>query len=216
MDAESDPLSMEPLARIRQTVEGCWHKGCLFHHLPLLPTPQVDFSLRGKAAGQARWSLVPAARKGSPHNPVHQLDHHRPHLSLRFNREAYDLAPDWVLQQTVPHEVAHLITRLRWGTSVRPHGPEWQSVMRDCFGLVPKRTHSIPLTAARRVAARFRYVCACREYQLTRIRHHRILRGQQGYACPHCRAPLRHSPTPADPTGHTLPAEGQWPPEYRR
>ena len=71
----------------------------------------LRFDLHGKCAGQA----------------LYERDAHgRVALSLRINREAYDLAPAHVLHETIPHEIAHLICFL--GPRVRSHGPEWRRV----------------------------------------------------------------------------------------
>lgn len=61
------------------------------------------------------------------------------------------------IEQTVGHEVAHLIQRVVYGTTkvqpktqkivkIRSHGPEWQEVMVK-IGLPPARTHSYDLAS---------------------------------------------------------------------
>lgn len=139
-----------------------------------LPDASVDFSLRGRCAGQAR-----VARNGQ--------------TCLRINQQllAENLAD--FLVNTIPHEVAHLI--VNWQARKRrqrprPHGPEWQAVMQDCFNLEAQRCHSYRTTPARVVPRPFLYSCHCREHRLTNIMHSRISRSYQAL-CRACKTPLK-------------------------
>ncbi|MDO3376859.1 SprT family zinc-dependent metalloprotease [Geoalkalibacter halelectricus] len=161
--------------QIREAALAALEKARRFYGLEEPVRVEIDCSLRGKMAGQAGWRVRRVGAK------VAATD-----FRLRFNLEAYHLHPEEMLTDTVPHEVAHLIVAARFGPGCRPHGPEWQAVMRDCFGLNPKRTHSLPLTAARRVERDFIYACKCREHRLTSIRHQRIRRGKTLYRCNSC------------------------------
>jgi SprT protein len=136
-----------------------------------LPEIPVRCDLRGKCAGQVR----------------HQLDGS---LVIRYNLGMATLQADDFIAQTVPHEVAHVVTWLLHGHKVRPHGKEWQSVMRF-FGQDSSRCHefAVPATGQRR-QQRWDYVCDCREHQLSTTRHHRALQGQQ-YQCRLCNTMLR-------------------------
>lgn len=139
-----------------------------------LPEPSVDYSLRGRCAGQAFID-----RNGLP--------------GLRINQKLLEDNLDDFLKQTIPHEVAHLA--VQWQTfktrqRVKPHGQEWQSVMRDCFGLEPTRCHSYQTTPARVVARSFLYRCQCRQHLLTNIMHKRISRSLQAL-CKSCKGPLQ-------------------------
>jgi SprT protein len=138
-----------------------------------LPAAAIDFSLRGRCAGQAR--IEPSGQ-----------------TCLRINCQLLIENRDDFLNNTIPHEVAHLVVnwpyrnrRLR----PRPHGPEWQAVMKDCFGLKPVRCHNYQTTPARVVHRPFLYACSCREHRLTSIIHKRITRSSQAF-CKACRTPL--------------------------
>ena len=141
-----------------------------------IPTPEVRFDLRGKAAGQVRLAQ----------GKIWQI---------RYNRLLLAREPDAYLIQTVPHEVAHLVAFAIHGQRIRPHGREWQVVMRH-FGAEPRRCHDFAVDdlAARRLR-RFDYHCACRTHQLTSTRHHRIQAGQR-YTCVACQALLLPGPLP--------------------
>ncbi len=139
-----------------------------------LPGAMIDFSLRGRCAGQAR-----IERNGQ--------------TCLRINRQLLIENLEDFLSNTIPHEVAHLVVNWPYRNRrqrPRPHGPEWQAVMKDCFGLEPVRCHSYRTSLARIVPRPFLYACNCREHRLTSIMHKRISRSSQAL-CKACRAPLR-------------------------
>lgn len=167
---------------IRCAVMQSWQQASEFYDLGSLPLPEIDFSLKGRAAAQAGWRISP--RRGTRLAAK---------LRLRFNLQAYAAHPAEMLNETVPHEISHLIVVLLWGAGCRPHGDQWQQVMRDCFGLKPQRTHSLPLKPTRTLSRDFVYACACRNHYLTRIRHGRIERGQSTYRCKDCGDILRRS-----------------------
>lgn len=127
--------------------------------------------LRGKAAGQVAW------RQGE--------------TRIRYNLDMAERQPEAFIQQTIPHEVAHVVTRLLY-PKARPHGPEWRSVMAYLGITEPQRCHSFHTanTPSKR-QRRWPYRCACRDHQLSSTRHNRIQRGQSRYLCRHCGNPLR-------------------------
>jgi SprT protein len=138
-----------------------------------LPEASIDFSLRGRCAGQAR-----VDRNGE--------------TSLRINRQLLWDNHDDFLTNTIPHEVAHLV--VHWQARKkrqrpRPHGSEWQAVMLDCFGLEPKRCHSYQTTPARIVPRPFLYACNCREHRLTSIMHKKLSRSYRAL-CKACKTPI--------------------------
>lgn len=139
-----------------------------------LPQPkfEVRFDLRGQSAGQLR-----------------RYDDGR--LVIRYNLPMALLQPQAFEQETVPHEVAHLVTWLCHGRRAKPHGTEWQTVMRF-FGVdQPSRCHSFnPATTSTRQQRRWRYQCDCQEHELSSVRHKRASRGQV-YVCRKCQAELR-------------------------
>lgn len=139
-----------------------------------LPPAILDFSLRGRCAGQARI--------GQDARPL-----------LRINLQLLAENLEDFLSVTIPHEIAHLVVvwqARRRRTRPPPHGPEWQAVMRDCFGLEPVRCHTYQTTAARVVPRPFIYGCTCREHPLTQLMHNRIRRAGSA-TCRRCRTALR-------------------------
>jgi len=139
-----------------------------------LPEAVIDFTLRGRCAGQAR-----VERNGR--------------TFLRINLELLTNNLDDFLKQTIPHEVGHLV--VNWQARKkrqrpRPHGPEWQSVMRDCYNLQPVRCHTYQTTPSRIVPRNFLYRCNCREHRLTSIMHNRMSRRYRAL-CKSCKTHLR-------------------------
>jgi SprT protein len=153
-------------------------KHCLAQATPWLrgmgratPRVRVLCDLSGKAAGKVSWQ---AGRL-----PL-----------IRYNLAIARHQPDDFLKETVPHEVAHVLCHLVYPRA-RPHGPEWQDIMRN-LGAAPKRCHSFEIPEATTIKRqrRWLYRCSCREHQLSSTRHYRVLRQESSYRCTSCGGPL--------------------------
>lgn len=152
------------LACIEQKVKECITKANrFFGHAFSMPT--YNFKQRGKAAGTA----------------------HLQRNELRFNAFMYQQRPDEFLNSVVPHEVAHIIVYQIYGLSVRPHGKEWQAVMRKVYNLSPDRTHTFDVPPPKQS---FQYQCDCQTHQFTKLRHNKTLRGTE-YICKRCHCILK-------------------------
>lgn len=143
--------------------------GCAFESLPVL------FDLKGRMAGMYRVM--------------------RGERVVRFNPWIFAKYPEDSMGVTVPHEVAHYVTDMLHGfENIRPHGPEWQEVMRH-FGVDPDEAviHRLDLTGIPiRRQRRHPYRCNCRTHQLSGVRHGRIVRKSARYFCRRCGADLVH------------------------
>jgi SprT protein len=136
-----------------------------------LPGIDILCNLRGQSAGQVRW---PA----------------RGRVQIRYNLAMAQQQPEAFERETVPHEVAHVVTKVLH-PNAKPHGPEWQAIM-SFFGVDPKRCHDFtPAESPSRRQRQWRYRCDCREHQLSTTRHHRDQRGQSRYHCRECGGELR-------------------------
>ncbi len=132
----------------------------------VLPALEVSFDLKGQAAGQMQL-------RGKQ-------------MRLRFNPALMAQNRDHFIRTAVGHELAHAVAALVYGRKIKPHGREWQSIM-VLFGLEPERCHDYDLSRVKvRRLQRFRYRCACREHELTSIRHRRIQSGERSYICRAC------------------------------
>lgn len=130
----------------------------------------IRFDLTGKAAGMA---LFPS--RGTP--------------VIRYNALLLAENRDDFLKRTVPHEVAHIVARRRFGKKIKPHGAEWRQVMH-LFGAEASRCHNYDVSRSiRRTLKRYPYRCDCTTHQLSSIRHNRVKRGQI-YRCISCKQPL--------------------------
>ena len=81
----------------------------------------VYFDLKGRAAGMYKITLG--------------------NRQLRFNPYLFARYFEENFQNTIPHEVAHYLVDVIYGTNmVRPHGKEWKNMMQ-LLGAEPLRTH---------------------------------------------------------------------------
>lgn len=143
-----------------------------------MPMPTCSFDLRGKTAGKA-WT----ARKGA--GAAGQAV-----LHVQLNSVLFQENVQGFLQDTIPHEVAHLVTRRLYGRAVASHGPEWQHVMRT-LGVSPERTHSYDVSNSAVASRLYRFSCACRTFELTPRKLRSALQGLR--ACRQCKTPLTYA-----------------------
>ena len=137
---------------------------------------EIRFDLRGKAAGQAR---IRAAGR----------------YLIRYNLELLKRGGVDFLEQTVPHEVAHVLAYHRHGRDIRPHGAEWKAIMRQ-LGAEPTRCHDYDVGGlGARQLHYFDYHCGCMLHRLSSIRHNKVAKGQR-YLCRRCGEPLQPGPRP--------------------
>lgn len=133
---------------------------------PALRMPSISCRLKGRTAGTAD-----SARQ-----------------RLRFNWQLLSENRQHFLSQTVPHEVAHWVVMEvveRAGRHrVKPHGPEWQQVMTNLYGVMPDVTHRMDVTAASPMP--WAYGCACdAPHYFSHRRHANACRGHR-YRCRRC------------------------------
>jgi SprT protein len=127
--------------------------------------PEIRYDLRGRVAGQ---------RNGK---------------SLRFNLDLLDddATHSEMINQVVPHEVAHWVQRILYPDS-QSHGYEWAEIMH-VLGVPAKRTHSMAVKPARVHKRPYIYACNCREFNITPLLHRKMQNGQRRY-CRNCRGYL--------------------------
>jgi len=138
--------------RVREIYELAESKG---YRVPEYRYTATD--LRGRAAGQACYNRESEV------------------ADIRLNLEAAKLDMRHMLEDTIPHEVAHIIA-FHNGTD-RGHGRVWRSICIDLGGS-GERCHSIGLTPARKVN-RFKYITSNGgEVVLTSVRHNKLQCGK--------------------------------------
>ena len=159
-----NPQSPSLHQHVIQRVEYCLNQASSQLQRPFT-MPIVSFNQRGRIAGSAwlhRWELR--------FNPI-----------LLADNEAV------FMQEVIPHEVAHLVTFACFG-KVKPHGKEWQHIMRSVFNLTPRTRHQLDTS---KVAATFLYHCGCQAHHLSLRRHNKVQRQQQRYQCRYCQQVLK-------------------------
>ncbi len=107
-------------------------------------------------------------------------------VQIRYNLAMALQQPEAFLRETVPHEVAHVVTKLLH-PKAKPHGPEWRSLMQYLGVTEPERCHRFTLTKGiERRQRQWFYRCTCREHLLSTTRHNRVQRNRAQYRCRFC------------------------------
>ncbi|MGX2965615.1 MULTISPECIES: SprT family zinc-dependent metalloprotease [Shewanella] len=135
-----------------------------------LKRPSVSFALRGRSAGTA----------------------HPTENRLRFNPVLLEQNLHTFTHEVVPHEICHLLCFQLHGKT-RPHGKEWQSLMRRIYGLAPRTTHSMDISSVK--PRTLLYQCGCGVVELSIRRHNKVVRGQAKYQCRRCGQLLSPQPS---------------------
>lgn len=132
-----------------------------------LPDPTISFNLKGGTVlGQARYG----AR----------------HFMIRINDLVSKKYLDDAINDTAPHEVAHLVAYKVYGRC-QGHGPNWQRIMRQ-FGLTPttKADASIDTLEFKIFKSKLEHVYYCSDRDCTHgmgtARHNKLTRGAT-YIC---------------------------------
>lgn len=144
-------------------------KACLTlaeqHFQRHFPLPQVSYQVKGLKAGVAYLQL----------------------WQIRFNPLLLLENTTTFIEQTVPHELAHLIVYACYG-DVRPHGKEWQFVMEQIFNVEAQIYHQFDVKNVQ--GQTFIYRCDCQTHYLSLRRHNKVLQQQSLYRCKQCHSHL--------------------------
>lgn len=153
-------LSSQYKTQIQEQVVSCYQLAQDYFSRPFT-LPEILFSQRGKIAGSARLQT-----NQLNFNPV-LLEDNLPHF----------------IQSVVPHEISHLLVYELYGR-VRPHGTEWQAIMRNVFNQPATTRHKMDVSKVE--GKTFNYRCACSTVALSIRRHNKVIRHQQQYRCRKC------------------------------
>lgn len=120
--------------------------------------PEIRIDLRGRAAGKVNSDFL-----------------------IRLNSEAVEKYPERIINDTLPHEIAHYIANKVF--SVRGHGLSWRSVCKVLGMKNVSRTHDMNLSS---VGDSFVYECSCRELNFSKRRHNNVVKRGMNYKCNFC------------------------------
>lgn len=129
--------------------------------------PTVSYDLRGKTAGWAHYT--------------------KNHIQLNIDLLWTDR--EQMINQTLPHEFAHIVSYKWYGNNGRGHGSYWKHTMRQ-LGLKPDRCHQMQ-TTPQRVTQKFDYHCDCRNFKIGLNRHKKMQSAKAKYYCKDCKSYLR-------------------------
>ncbi|AVX93361.1 SprT-like domain-containing protein [Pseudomonas psychrophila] len=182
-------LPVDEIKAIKERVTECLHLASA-HFGKIFPEIPVRFDLTGTRGGYYCFDECP---KTGRHTGYFQFNR----ALVRENLTEY-------LVQICPHEVAHYVSMNMWGKRIKPHGPEWKSVMIEAYNLEPARCHQMDTSKAAKRS--FIYTCGCRDHAFTKTKHNKVLRGY-GYKCRACSNPLvfKREEKPTEPNLSVIP-----------
>jgi predicted SprT family Zn-dependent metalloprotease len=119
-----------------------------------LPNIEIRYDLKGRAAGQA------GRRAGV--------------YFVRFNKEAMQVNWEHMVQETIPHEIAHIVAFAMPQLGATGHNSQWRAISQT-LGCKGARCHTMKLTPAkRRDIKRFVYEMDGKEF-LVGPKHHNLI-----------------------------------------
>lgn len=156
---------------------------CRKHYRNDIPTPPLKFVQLGRRAGVHHYKFNRLSNTAHSHE-------------LRINPDFFKKYYDDMLNNTVPHEVAHYIAVFLYGRHQGGgHGWRWREVMAVVGIKAAERCHQYDMEGVKVRAGKeapFKYSCRCDSpHMVTRTVHQRhqasVAIGKQGYKCTKCR-----------------------------
>lgn len=123
--------------------------------------------------------------------------------SIELSSKLFSLADDWEREDTIRHEVAHLVIAMKYADRcflpkrdrrrIMPHGDEWQA-MAVKVGAIPRACSKKieGSDAIRPNRRRFMKYCGCGEHPVTKTIARRMITGK--YSCGKCKRFLQDAP----------------------
>lgn len=136
---------------------------------PITP-PAVLFDLKGRTAGQAFYQSN----------------------KLRFNNDLLLRYKHQFIEETVDHEVAHLLAH-HINPDCQAHGDTWRWCMKVLGHTTAERCHDMVTNSARKVA-KFAYSCDCGDTHRVGSKKHKKIQAGINYTCRKCKARLTRTP----------------------
>ncbi|MDR1554730.1 MAG: SprT-like domain-containing protein [Campylobacteraceae bacterium] len=95
------------------------------------------------------------------------------------------------IKDVLTHEFAHAVQMELFSKS-KPHSKEWKHIVEILSGVQYAKRYkaSYNLTNNRKYKT-YPYSCSCREYQLTSVRHNKVIKNMMVYVCKKCNEILK-------------------------
>ncbi len=150
------------------------------HYSKNIPEPVLKFRQLGRRAGVCRFNFYDNTGL------------------VVINPDFFKNYYDDMLNDTVPHEVAHHLSAYIFGPKGYNHSCLWKGVMRVIGVPAAERCHEYSLEGVktRQVSKPYQYGCGCEvKHPATKSKHekmqyHITIYGKTGYTCRKCRKPL--------------------------
>lgn len=156
---------------------------CRKHYNQSIPTPPLVFRHLGRTAGVYHYRL------GCLPKPIES--------EVRINPDFFKNYYDDMMNDTVPHEVAHYVSVWVFGKQGEGHGWRWREVMGVIGIRCADRCHQYDLEGVKLRKGKeqnFKYECGCMEHNMTKTKHARhqaaVALGGKGYRCRRCKRNL--------------------------
>lgn len=137
----------------------------------VMTIPSYSFRQMGRKGGLAYYSLA----------------------KMEFNSDFFKNHCEDMINQTIPHEIAHCIAYQVYGMAGKGHNRLWKNIMYalSSIGVKVTRCHEYNLEGVktRKVLRPFIYACSCQKFTFTMNIHIKIQQGRR-YTCRKCRHPI--------------------------
>jgi predicted SprT family Zn-dependent metalloprotease len=126
-------------------------------------------------------------------NSFRKMDGIHLSLSICYNSLYMNQNFDAMLNEVVPHEVAHIVQFMKYPFAKQAHGPEWKRICRSLGGNGQRCTQNFDGEAAgikKNKMTKYEYTCACKQiFQISPQKHRKIQSGVR-YRCLKCQHPI--------------------------
>lgn len=109
-----------------------------------------------------------------------------------LNLELLKRNKDFFEKDTIPHEVAHLFADKIATFAERPHGKTWKKIMKNVFGIEPKRCHSLNTEGVGKRVKKYKYICKCQKHEMSSVAHKKMQAKKATYRCRKCYSTLTY------------------------
>lgn len=108
-----------------------------------------------------------------------------------FKEETRDM-----LEDTVPHEIGHLLQHILYPKAKRSHGPEWKYVCHKLGMKEVKRCHNYDASNVPNSRRNFNVYCDCGSFGVGKNLFAKITTSNKKYCCRKCKKNLSANPYP--------------------